>query len=137
MNNLKVGVILLLTVIFIAACTQTNQEKTNSKNLDKNNTTATPTATPDELASGRKIYKEQCANCHKDDGTGGKVEIENKTLNAEDFTTDKMVKHPDKEYIEHITDGIEDEGMPSFKDILSAEEMKEVVNFIRKEIQKS
>ncbi len=47
-----------------------------------------------------------------------------------------MVKEPDEEYIEYMTKGIPDEGMPSFKDILNKEEMEGVVKFIRKEIQK-
>ena len=47
-----------------------------------------------------------------------------------------MKKESDEEYIEYMVKGIPDEGMPSFKDDLSDEEMKEVVRFIRKEIQK-
>ena len=136
MKILKIGIILLAAAFFIAACAETSSKKPTSEKLDKKDTKAKPTATLDEVASGRNIYKEQCVKCHKDDGTGGKVEIEGKTLDAEDFTTEKMVKHPDEEYIEHITDGVEDEGMPSFKDILSTEEMKEVIRFIRKEFQK-
>ena len=137
MKLLKIGTILITLAFFVIACTQTETKKPTADNTNKAvNSAPKPEATIDELAQGRKNYKEQCASCHKDDGTGGKVEIEGKTLNVDNLTTAKMVKEPDEEYIEYMTKGIPDEGMPSFKDILNKEEMEGVVKFIRKEIQK-
>jgi mono/diheme cytochrome c family protein len=132
--------LLILTTIslFIIACTQTEQtdNKTDGNSNKEVNAKPEPTSTVDELASGRKLYKEQCVKCHKEDGTGGEVEIEGKKIKADDLTSDKMKKMPDEKYIKYMVDGVIDEGMPSFKDILSDEEMKEVVKFIRADIQK-
>lgn len=137
MKLFKITTILFIAAFFVIACTQKDTSRNTSENANKpQNNKAKPEATVDELASGRKNFKEQCARCHKEDGTGGKVEIEGKMLTPENLTTDKMIKDPDEEYIEYMTKGIPDEGMPSFKDILSKEEMEEVVKFIRKEIQK-
>lgn len=138
MKYVKIFLILAAISLFIIACTQTETTTNNTTENTNNaeNTKPEPTATPDELTLGRKHFKEQCAKCHKEDGTGGEVVIEGKTLDADNLTSDKMKKMPDEKYIKYITNGIPDEGMPAFKDILSDEEMKEVVRYIREEIQK-
>jgi mono/diheme cytochrome c family protein len=138
MKLFKLALIFSVLTFFIVACTQTQAPTKNTAENTNKETNAAPetTATPDELASGRKNYKEQCARCHQDDGTGGKVEIEGKTLKVDNLTTDKMKKMADEKYIKYMVNGIPDEGMPAFKDVLSDEEMKEVVKFIREEIQK-
>ncbi len=136
MNFLKISAICAFLSLFVFACTQSETTSNNSNSRNSANSKAEKTATPDEFAVGRKNYKEQCAVCHQDDGTGGKVTVEGKTLKVEDLTSDKMIGEPDEEYIEYMVKGIPDEGMPSFKDILSDEEMKEVVKYIRSEIQK-
>jgi mono/diheme cytochrome c family protein len=138
MNFVKTIVIFSFIAIFVFACTETKPENQHSvQNIEKK-TKPSPeaTATVDELALGRKAFKENCVKCHKEDGTGGEVEIEGKTIKPDNLTTDKMKQMPDEKYIKYMVEGIPDEGMPSFKDILSDEEMKEVVKFIRKEIQK-
>lgn len=133
----KTFLILATISIFIIACTQTETTNTVTENTNKaENTVSEATPTPDELADGRKHYKEQCASCHKENGTGGEVVIEGKTLDADNLTTDKMKKMPDEKYIKYMVNGIPDEGMPSFKDVLSDDEMKEVVKYIREELQK-
>ena len=134
MTRVKIAVTLSIFALFVFACTQ-DQTPTNNTN-ETANASPTATPTPDELAEGRKHYKEQCARCHKDDGSGGEIVDEGKTLKVEDLRTEKMKKESDEEYIEYMVKGIPDEGMPSFKDILTDEQMKEVVKFIRKEIQK-
>ena len=140
MRFLKFGLILLSISLFVFACTETENTKTTPANSANKITNAEPIAQPtaamDEFASSRKIYTEKCVRCHKEDGTGGKTEIEGTTINAENLTTDKMKKEPDAEYIEHITDGIPDEGMPAFKGKLTEQEIKDVVAYIRKELQK-
>ncbi len=139
MKFVKIILVLLSISLFIVACTETENTKTTPANgankIANNEPTAQPTAAPDEFASTRKIYTEKCARCHKDDGSGGKTEIEGTTINAENLTSDKMKKEPDAEYIEHITDGIPGEGMPAFKGKLTEQEIKDVVVFIRKELQ--
>ena len=139
MKLFKSNLILFSICLFVFACTETENTKTtpaNGANKIANTEPASqPTAAIDELASARKIYSEKCAACHKDDGSGGKTEIEGKTINAENLTTEKMKKEPDAEYIEHIEEGIPSEGMPAFKGKLTDQEIKDVVAFIRKELQ--
>lgn len=140
MKLLKMSLI-FAAFAFAIACNQTTTDNTTANANLKPNTNiaanAAPTAPPDELASGRKHYSEKCVACHKENGTGGKVDIEGKTFDADDLTTDKMKKMDDAKYIKYIKDGIPDEGMPAFKDQLSDEQIKDVVKFIRKELQKN
>lgn len=114
---------------------------TNTAINASNSTTPAPaanvTATPaDELAGGMKLYQQNCAACHKEDGTGGKVTIEGKSLNVEDLTEDKIKKFTDEKIIGYVTNGVEDEGMPAFKDDLTEAEIREVVAYVRRDIQK-
>ena len=95
-----------------------------------------PTATIDELASGKKAFESNCAICHKADGTGGKVIIEGKSLNVEDLTAAKIKAFSDEKIIGYVIKGIPDEGMPAFKDKLSEGEMRDVVLHIRKEFHR-
>ncbi|MGI9056788.1 MAG: c-type cytochrome [Pyrinomonadaceae bacterium] len=138
MKFLKIGLILLSISLFVFACTETDNTKTTPANGANKITNAEPSVQPtaaDEMASARKIYTEKCVRCHKEDGSGGKTEIEGTTINAENLISDKMKKEPDAEYIEHIENGIPDEGMPAFKGKLTDQEIKDVVAFIRKELQ--
>ena len=95
-----------------------------------------PEATIDELASGRKVYKENCATCHKENGTGGEMEFEGKKLKPDDLTSAKIKGFTDEKIIGYIVKGVEDEGMPAFGGKLSEGEMRDVVKFIRVELQK-
>lgn len=139
MNLLKIALLISGLTIFIAACGDTATKPNTNKpaNQPANNTTsAQPSATKDEMASAAVIYKEKCSRCHKEDGTGGKVDIEGTTINAEDLTSDKMKNMDDAKYIKILNEGIKDEGMPAFKGKLTDDEMKSVVAYIRKEFQK-
>lgn len=139
MRFLKFSLVLLTISIFVIACTNTENTKTtpanNANKVTNAETTPQPTATQDEMASAKKIYTEKCARCHKDDGTGGKTEIEGTKINAENLTSDKMKKEPDSEYIEAIEKGFPDDGMPAFKGKLTEQEIKDVVAYIRKDLQ--
>ena len=90
----------------------------------------------DEIASAKKIYMDNCAKCHKEDGTGGKVVIDGETLKADNLTSENIKKDDDAEIIKYITEGIPDEGMPAFKSRLSDEQIKSVVKYIRADLQK-
>lgn len=69
--------------------------------------------------------------CHKDTGKGGKVTLKGKNLNAEDLTSAKMAAKTDDQLTKYIIDGVEDEGMPAFKDKLTDEEVTLLVGHIR------
>lgn len=143
MKFFKITLILTTFMLFAMACNQPAANNTagnaNAKPNANANTTAFANTQPtmaDELAAARKNYKEKCASCHKEDGTGGKTDIEGTIINAENLTTDKMKKMDDAKYIDYIENGIKDEGMPAFKGKLTDQEIKDVVKFIRKEFQK-
>lgn len=137
---LRFGFTLLFTlaILIVLACGDSNK----SANVAVNSVNTSPPQTPlpaatiNELASGRKIFSSNCANCHKENGTGGEVIIEGKKLNPENLTSAKIKGFPDEKILRYIMNGVEDEGMPSFKDKLSEGEMRDVVKFIRAELQK-
>ncbi len=141
MKILKMTFVLTAFALFAIACNQTANNNATTNTTVKNDTNVTaktePTAQSDELVAARINYSDKCASCHKENGTGGKVEVEGKIHKADDLTTEKMKKMDDAKYIKYIKDGIPDEGMPAFKDQLTDEQIKDVVKFIRKEIQKN
>lgn len=142
MHFLKTAFILVAFALIVSACGENAKTTTNTPDNtivftnSNGNLTAQPTAAVDELASGREVYATSCSNCHKEDGSGGKVEIDGKIIKADNFLTDNMRKMSDEKYISYIENGIPDEGMPAFKDKLTDQQIKEVVNYIRRELQK-
>ena len=108
----------------------------NSTNVTNSPAKPVPSATLDELASGRQVYKDNCTICHKDNGTGGEVTIEGKKLNPDDLSSEKIKGFTDEKIIGYIMNGVVEDGMPAFKDKLSEGQMRDVVKYIRAEIQK-
>lgn len=145
MKFLKLSFILSAVTLFIFACAENkttspaNTTMVTTTNPAANtaivNLNTQPSAAMDEMISTKKIYTEKCVRCHKEDGTGGKVEIDGTTLKAENFTADKMKNMSDAKYINYIENGVPDEGMPAFKGKLSDDEIKNLVKFIRTEFQ--
>ncbi len=134
--------ILALTVasIFAIAC---NNTATNNANQTANTNTAPPqitpsasqpTATPDEFVTIRATYSATCIRCHKANGEGGTVELdEGKPLKVPTFKEGHALKHTDQEFARQIANG--GEGMPAFKTRLTPEQINQLVRFIRKEFQ--
>lgn len=145
MKFLKLGFILSSLTLFIFACSEdkptapantiiianTNSSSGNTTPVNMND----PQSAETETASTQKIYTEQCSRCHKEDGTGGRVEIDGTAINAEDFTEEKLKNMSDAKYIGYIENGVPGEGMPAFKDKLTDSEIKNLVKFIRSEFQ--
>jgi mono/diheme cytochrome c family protein len=136
--------------LFIFACTQAgnnsavNNASTANSNARVNGNTlantnslaqSTNSAPTDEIASGKTVYSERCVKCHKENGTGGEVEVMGAKHKAADFTNEKVKNESDADYISVIETGEIDEGMPAFKGKLTDEQIKSVVKFIRKEFQ--
>jgi mono/diheme cytochrome c family protein len=132
------------SIAIFSSCSERIEKPSNEERkvseLEKPNASVTEAHSAsrhlDELADARKLFSEKCARCHKEDGSGGKVVIDGEELRVPNFASEKMKKEPDKEFIEVIKNGIPDEGMPSFKKELTEEQIKDLVNFIRKEFQK-
>src|SRR5689334_1679623 len=143
MKILKLSLCLSVIGLLIFACSgnqAANQNSTNRAAADTNsaaNTAKTsPTAAPDELASAKKIYLDKCVRCHKEDGSGGETNIEGTKIKAPNFTSDRLKKEPDSEYIETIENGAKEDGMPAFKGKISDDDIKNLVKLIRTEFQK-
>jgi len=69
------------------------------------------------------IFKSRCTKCHLTDGTG-------KESYTPDFTDAKwQATKKNEELISSITDGLND--MPAFGDILSKDEIKGMVSYVR------
>ena len=94
---------------------------------------AKATATPDEFASARVNYAKHCVACHGAEGEGGVKTVDNKKLKVPNFSTGHALKHTNEDFVEQIMKG--GDGMPEFKDKLSAEEINLLVRFVRHEFQ--
>ncbi len=144
MKKLKIAIAFTAAALFIAACGSNTAPTTSNNSTAASNTAKTTpantapvnAATPDELAAVRKIYTEKCVGCHKENGTGGEKEIDGVKIKVPDFTTDKMKGEPDQEFIDAITNGYKEDGMPAFKGKISDQEIKDLVKLIRKDFQK-
>lgn len=140
MKIFKFFLILSVFALFIFACNQTNS--VNSTAPGNSNIAIVTTSNiekmpggADELASARKIYSEICVKCHKEDGKGGVRQIEDRKIKAPDFTSERMRKDDDNDWIDTIKHGAKEDGMPAFEGRLSDEEIKDLVKFIRREFQ--
>jgi mono/diheme cytochrome c family protein len=127
---------LIFAAIFIAACTVTTSTTTSTDNKSATNATVANvnTAAPtDELASSKKIYSEKCVKCHKEDGTGGSVDLDGSTIKVISYKSDRSMNHDDAKLVDIIKNG--DDDMPAYGKKLSETEIKDLVKMIRKDFQ--
>ena len=125
---------MLASVIFalflMSGCAQT--QNTNTPPV-----TTTPaakaTATPDEFASARATFAKNCVACHGAQGEGGLKTVDDKKLKVPSLSEGHALKHTDEDFVEQIMKG--GDGMPAFKDKLSADEINLMVRFVRHEFQ--
>jgi mono/diheme cytochrome c family protein len=80
-----------------------------------------------EVALGSEIYTISCAVCHGATGEGAEKGIP--------LTTGHALHHSEAEHIKQVTNG-EGEKMPAFREKLTPDQIKEVVRFVREDIQK-
>ena len=135
MNRLKLFLVLTALAIFVIACSQTTTTANKSNTAtNTNSVAATPApATPvDEVAMAANLYTTNCMTCHRDSGKGGKVTVDGKSLNPSDLTADKMKTKSDEKLYQYVSDGSPDDGMPSFKGKLTADQIKAVIKHVRK-----
>jgi|SRR6185503_5707840 len=123
---------LALFALFAAACTET-ATPTNTSTPSGTPAAAAPTASVDQFATARANYKKNCEACHGPEATGGTVKVDNKQIKVPSLKSDHAIKHPDDKLTKMITNG--EEEMPAFKDKMSAQEIADMVRFIRKEFQ--
>lgn len=140
MKLFKLTLVAIALLSFVAACNsgmQSNQ--TANTNAARPAATATaaapsPASTPDELADARSTFKNTCARCHKEDGTGGPVKLEDGTaLKVPNLHDPHAVKHTDEQLATKIQNG--GDGMPRFKDRLDHQQINALVRLIRHDFQ--
>lgn len=127
----------LLTVaamaIFTVACGNSGTPTSNQVQPTGLPASSASTANPDEFSSARLDFQKHCIVCHGDKAEGGLVTIEGKKLKVPSLKTGHALDHSDERLAKQISEG--DDDMPAFKDKLSAQEITELVRFIRKDFQ--
>lgn len=110
-----------------------NQTAVNSGKQNESQTATTGQST--ELAAASETFKTICAKCHQESGEGGDVTINGKKLKVPNFKTERMKNDSDEDFIDAVANGIPEDGMPAFKDRLNEEQIKNLVQYIRTDIQ--
>ena len=129
MKRLSIVVIAVAAALLSAACNKTS----TSPNSNTNGPT-TASATPDPFATTRATFEKNCKECHGANGTGGPVKLADGTkLKVPSLREGHALRHPDSDFVKQIQKG--GDGMPAFKDKLSAQQITEMISFIRHEFQ--
>jgi mono/diheme cytochrome c family protein len=131
---LRIGILVGVSMLINFGCSDSSSTANLARNVNKATPgTPVPTATVDELASGKKVFETNCMICHRSDGTGGKLTVEGKSLDVDDLTSVKIKAMTNEKLIGYIMKGVPDDGMPAFQGKLSEGEMRDVVKYIRTE----
>ena len=131
----KIALALFAALPFAAACNSTppapNANARPSPAAAANTSTPAPAATPDELASAAADYSQFCIKCHKADGTGGTVELEEGEKMKVPNLREHGLKDPDSHLARQIAEGGDE--MPPFKKRLDQQRIDNLVRYIRRE----
>lgn len=136
MNIFKLAIIITAAAVFAIACGQ-SATTPNVMNTIVNSTkpgNIAPPAPPqavDDVAMAKDLYATNCMTCHKDSGKGGKMTVDGKSIEPNDLTTAKMAAKTDEKLTQYLVEGFPDDGMPAFKDKLTADQMKLIVKHLR------
>ena len=130
--KLCVLAVVLIGLVLIG-CSQSSNTNVANQPVNASSPKAVATATPDQMAFARANYAKHCSACHGDDGKGGLVKVDNTRLKVPSLREGHALNHPDDKLAKQITNG--GDGMPKFKDKLTADEINQMVMFIRKEFQ--
>ena len=130
MKRLSIVVIAAVAALFLAACNKT----TTSPNSNTNSGPTNASATPDPFAPARATFEKDCKECHGSNGAGGPVKLADGTkLKVPSLREGHALRHPDSDFVNQIQKG--GDGMPAFKDKLSAQQITDMIKFIRHEFQ--
>ena len=124
---LAIAVSTFLFAVLVAGCKK-------SATPAPSNTKAPVSVTPDQFATTRVVFEKHCQSCHGEKGKGGPVKLEDGTrLKVPTLCEGHALHHPDSDFVKQITKG--GDGMPAFKEKLMANEINDLVRFVRHEFQ--
>jgi mono/diheme cytochrome c family protein len=130
MKRFSIVVIAATAALFFTACDKTSK----SPNSNTNGGPTTASATPDAFATTRATFEKNCKECHGANGTGGPVKLADGTkLKVPSLREGHALRHPDSDFVKQIEKG--GDGMPAFKGKLSAQQITDMISFIRHEFQ--
>ena len=132
MKLISLALTCVAIALFAAGCTET-ATPTNTSTSSSSPAAPAATASVDEFATARANYKKNCEGCHGPEATGGLVKVDNKQIKVPSLKAEHAIKHTDDQITKMITNG--EEEMPAFKDKMSAQEIAQMVRFVRKEFQ--
>ena len=124
------SLVIVAAALLLVACNQASTPNSNNGN----GSSATNSATPDAFAATRAAFAKDCKECHGANGAGGPVKLADGTkLKVPSLREGHALRHPDSDFVKQIEKG--GDGMPAFKGKLSAQQITEMISFIRKEFQ--
>jgi mono/diheme cytochrome c family protein len=132
---MKPGLTSLLIVLIAICVTSCSNQTAPTTTTNRNTNAAIPSsATPDLFQVTRGVFAKDCQTCHGVDGKGGPVKLEDGTrLRVPSLREGHALRHPDSDFRKQIVEG--GDGMPSFKTKLSAQQVDDLIKFIRQEFQ--
>jgi mono/diheme cytochrome c family protein len=134
----KIALAAFAALPFAAACNNSTQTAQNSNTGARPAATAAastptpaPAAPPDELAAAAADYSQFCIKCHKADGTGGTVELDE----GETLKVISLREHGLKDSDAHLAKQIREGGdeMPAFGKRLDEPRINNLVRYVRRE----
>ena len=94
--------------------------------------------TPETLASGRRLYRENCQRCHGPQGKGNGSDADTKYRRGMDLTSAaRAERNPDGVVFHKIWSGRVKPKMPAFKDKLTRDQVWTLVAFVQSLREKS
>ena len=134
MKLILLALMCVAIALVVSACTETaTPTNTNTARTAASPAAPAATATPDPLATARANFGKHCEGCHGPNGEGGLAKVDNKQIKVPSLKAEHAIKHTDDQITKMITNG--EEEMPAFKDKMSAQEIAQMVRFVRKEFQ--
>jgi len=90
-----------------------------------------------DLKMGKRIYQERCKVCHGSQGDGKSFAANALKPPPKNFTSESSKKQLTlKRMLKSATNGRPKTAMMAWKDVLTAEEIRAVVHYIRKELMR-
>ena len=122
--------LLILAIALMIGCDKGSETSRTPPAEASPNITPTNNPTPSVVQVN---FAKHCASCHGGTGEAGIVKVNNKTLRVPSLRKGHALDHTDEQLANQIAEG--DDEMPAFKDKLTADEITELVRYIRTEFQ--